>query len=342
MRESLRVVRRMAAKLPCFFWFVLLFGAGGLVLFIHLEDLSEMVQRQEPDPTGVNLRSPPRQSKEETWRRIAVVQEARRRLVKQVCAKFKSSMDRTIMQHHVSRIYVEDNYKILFCEVPKAGCTNWKRILLVLDGLASSTQIHHEKVHNSVLRTLNTFQQKDITKRLQTYTKMLVVREPLQRLVSAYRDKFENPNVYYHPRFGIPIISKYRANASKDALMTGHGVTFQEFIQYLLDVYRPVGMDIHWESVNQLCHPCLLDYDFIGKFENIEEEADFLLRMMGAPGNLTLPTFKDKNPDDERTSMHVTHQYFAQINASDIQRVYDYYYMDYLMFNFSKPYKDLY
>ena len=48
MRESVRVVRRMAAKLPCFFWFVLLFGAGALVLFIHLEDLSEMVQRQEP------------------------------------------------------------------------------------------------------------------------------------------------------------------------------------------------------------------------------------------------------------------------------------------------------
>ena len=271
-----------------------------------------------------------------------MVQNARRGLVKQICAKFKSSMDRTVLPQHVSRIYVEDNYKILFCEVPKAGCSNWKRILLVLAGLASSTKIEIEKVHGSVLRTLNTFQQKDITMRLQTYTKMLVVREPLQRLVSAYRDKFENPNTYYHPSFGIPIISKYRANASKEALRTGDGVTFQEFIQYLLDVYRPVGMDIHWETVNKLCHPCLLDYDFIGKFEHIEEEADFLLRMMGAPDNLTLPTSKDLKPNDERTSMHLTHQYFAQINASDIQKVYDFYYMDYLMFNISKPYKDLY
>ncbi|KAF5898639.1 carbohydrate sulfotransferase 8-like, partial [Clarias magur] len=44
-RGLLRVSR---AKLSCSFWFVLLFGAGGLVLFIHLQDLSDMVQQQGP------------------------------------------------------------------------------------------------------------------------------------------------------------------------------------------------------------------------------------------------------------------------------------------------------
>ncbi|KAJ8340634.1 hypothetical protein SKAU_G00352670 [Synaphobranchus kaupii] len=44
-RRRLRVA---AMKLPCSFWFLLLFGAGGLVLFIHLQDLSEMVQQQAP------------------------------------------------------------------------------------------------------------------------------------------------------------------------------------------------------------------------------------------------------------------------------------------------------
>ncbi|KAJ8407818.1 hypothetical protein AAFF_G00268620 [Aldrovandia affinis] len=37
-----------AMKLPCSFWFILLFGAGGLVLFIHLQEISEMVQQQAP------------------------------------------------------------------------------------------------------------------------------------------------------------------------------------------------------------------------------------------------------------------------------------------------------
>ncbi|KAL1007413.1 hypothetical protein UPYG_G00086470 [Umbra pygmaea] len=283
-------------------------------------------------------------SPQERWQWLSHIQEARRRLMKEVCAKYKSSISRTITPHHVSRIFVEDKYKLLYCEVPKAGCSNWKRILMVLSGLASSTHnIKHDVVHyGNHLKRLDSFDRPGITRRLETYTKVLFVREPLERLVSAFRDKFENPNSYYHPVFGKPIISKYRVNASKAALRTGSGVTFQEFMQYLLDVHRPVGMDIHWEPASQLCSPCLLDYDFIGKFETIDEEASFLLHRTGAPRNLTFPRFKDRNPEAERTSTHLTHRYFAQLSTSERQRAYDFYYMDYLMFNYSKPFKDLY
>ncbi|MCI4378926.1 hypothetical protein PGIGA_G00221960 [Pangasianodon gigas] len=421
-------------KLSCSFWFVLLFGAGGLVLFIHLQDLSDMVLQQGPgvefsgmtrqtreelcaqqdsdikggatavrsnrqhrpdEPIADNSVSPMQfpafewnkpiqasqritkrhrkllktstvirplsnsssffssssssassssHSTSESWRRLSRIQEARRRLIKEVCAKYRSNISRTITPHHVSRIYVEDRHKLLYCEVPKAGCSNWKRVLMVLAGVASSTlEINHDAVHYSNhLKRLDSFDRRAIAERLRSYTKVLFVREPMERLVSAFRDKFESPNSYYHPVFGKPIISKYRVNASKSALRTGSGVTFQEFIRYLLDVHRPVGMDIHWEPVSQLCSPCLLDYDFIGKFETLEEEANFLLRRTGAPKNLTFPTFKDRNPEAARTSTHITRHYFTQLNASDRQRAYDFYYMDYLMFNYSKPFEDLY
>ncbi|XP_061102962.1 carbohydrate sulfotransferase 8-like [Conger conger] len=277
------------------------------------------------------------------WR-LSRLQEARKRLVAEVCAKYKSNIKRAVTPHHVSRIFVEDRHKLLYCEVPKVGCSNWKRVLMVLGGSAASTgEIKHDAAHyGNHLKRLDAFDRQGIAQRLQTYTKVLFVREPLERLVSAFRDKFENPNSYYHPVFGKPIISKYRANASQAALRTGTGVTFKEFMQYLLDVHRPVGMDIHWEHVNQLCSPCLLDYDFIGKFETMEEEANFLLRRTGAPGNLTFPSFKDRHPQAERTSAHITQRYFAQLSASERQRAYDFYYMDYLMFNYSKPFKDLY
>ncbi|KAM9481643.1 carbohydrate sulfotransferase 8-like [Clarias gariepinus] len=279
-----------------------------------------------------------------SWQHFYHVQKTRHRLIKEVCAKYRSNITRTITPHHVSRIYVEDRHKLLYCEVPKAGCSNWKRVLMVLAGVASSTNnINHDTVHYSNrLTRLDGFEQHAVSERLRSYTKVLFIREPMERLVSAFRDKFESPNSYYHPVFGKPIISKYRVNASKSALRTGSGVTFQEFIRYLLDVHRPIGMDIHWEPVSQLCSPCLLDYDFIGKFETIEEEANFLLRRLGAPKNLTFPTFKDRNPEAARTSSHIMQRYFMQLSASDRQRVYDFYYMDYLMFNYSKPFEDVY
>ncbi|XP_049457887.1 carbohydrate sulfotransferase 8-like isoform X2 [Epinephelus fuscoguttatus] len=478
--DSLRGRRR---RLPCSLWFLLLFAAGGLVLFIHQRDLSEMVQQQGPvsdtatesgatagsSPSsdnvaedirqGVKLGSTPRQSREtlstqdrerdkpennqdgraaegilsspippmqfphfeesrqtatpgsreqnkqtptpgsreqditslhvskrqrkllktsppvhhapksdssssstssssssssspsasgsltlDKWKKLADIQGARRQLMKEMCAKYKSSISKTITAHHVRNLFVEDKYKLLYCQVPKAGCSNWKRTLMVLSGKASDAQsIKHDTVHNGHhLRELNSYDRQGIMHRLETYTKIIFVREPMERMVSAYRDKFENPNNYYHSLFGKPIISRYRTNPSTEALRTGNGVTFKEFVQYLLDVHRPVGMDIHWDQANQLCNPCLINYDFIGKFENMEEESNFLLRLTGAPPNVKLPSFKDRNPSDQRTSTDITEKYFSQVTPLERQRIYDFYYTDYLMFNYTKPFKDLY
>ncbi|XP_048185488.1 carbohydrate sulfotransferase 8 [Perognathus longimembris pacificus] len=272
-------------------------------------------------------------------------QQERKRLVREACAKYRaSSSRRPVTPRHVSRIFVEDRHRVLYCEVPKAGCSNWKRVLMVLGGLASDTaDLRHDAVHyGSALRRLDTFDRRGILYRLSTYTKMLFVREPFERLVSAFRDKFEHPNSYYHPVFGKAIVARYRANASREALRTGSGVRFPEFIQYLLDVHRPVGLDIHWDHVSRLCSPCLIDYDFVGKFESMEDDANFFLRLVHAPRNLTFPRFKDRHSQEARTTARITHRYFAQLSALQRQRTYDFYYMDYLMFNYSKPFADLY
>ncbi|XP_030676092.1 carbohydrate sulfotransferase 8 [Nomascus leucogenys] len=279
------------------------------------------------------------------WVSLHRSQQERKRMMQEACAKYRaSSSRRAVTPRHVSRIFVEDRHRVLYCEVPKAGCSNWKRVLMVLAGLASSTaDIQHNTVHyGSALKRLDTFDRQGILHRLSTYTKMLFVREPFERLVSAFRDKFEHPNSYYHPVFGKAILARYRANASREALRTGSGVRFPEFVQYLLDVHRPVGMDIHWDHVSRLCSPCLIDYDFVGKFESMEDDANFFLSLIRAPRNLTFPRFKDRHSQEARTTARIAHQYFAQLSALQRQRTYDFYYMDYLMFNYSKPFADLY
>lgn len=307
------------------------------------QPVSKHAKKLQTSSLGSSRR--PASRKAERLKRLVRTQESRRRLLTSICAKFQPGVGAwSLSQGHPSRLFVEDRYKLLYCEVPKAGCSNWKRVLMVLSGSAFSTRdIPHETAHyaNS-LRQLESYNRTGVAERLRFYTKVLFVREPFERLVSAFRDKFESPNAYYHSVFGRPIIAKYRPNATHTALRTGAGVTFKEFVQYLLDVQRPVRVDIHWEPVSQLCSPCVFAYNFIGRFESLQEEAGFLLQSIGAPRNLTFPDFKDRNPDAERTSPSITQRYFAQLNAAERQRVFDFYYMDYLMFNYSKPFDDLY
>ncbi|TWW76102.1 Carbohydrate sulfotransferase 8 [Takifugu flavidus] len=354
------VVMKRSGSLLRSVWFLVVLGAASVLLLFHLQGVSDPVQHQRPGVHALRaLKSPveqkqkrgvlvpgenaeltaaanvssasPVQTFEASSRkagrleRLAKMQESRRHLLTQICARFQPGVRaRSLTQWHLSRLYVEDRYKLLYCEVPKAGCSNWKRVLMVLSGSAVSTRdIPHDTAHyaNS-LRQLKSYGRTGVAQRLRSYTKVLFVREPFERLVSAFRDKFESPNAYYHSVFGRPIITK-------------------EFVRYLLDVQRPVKMDIHWEPVSQLCSPCVFGYNFVGRFERLQEEASFLLRSIGAPRNLTFPNFKDRNPGAERTSPSITQRYFAQLSAAERQRVFDFYYMDYLMFNYSKPFDDL-
>ncbi|XP_005280054.1 carbohydrate sulfotransferase 9 [Chrysemys picta bellii] len=278
--------------------------------------------------------------KDDRWKNIDEAQEKRRYFLYDFCKKYSSENRlRTHLVRMVSRIYVEDRHKILYCEVPKAGCSNWKRILMVLNGLASSAySISHDAVHyGKHLKKLDSYDLKGIQTRLNTYTKTIFVRDPMERLVSAFRDKFEHPNSYYHPVFGKAIIKKYRLNAHEEALKTGSGVKFKEFVRYLLDSQRPVGMDIHWEQISRLCYPCLINYDFIGKFETLEEDANYFLQLIGAPAELKFPNFKDRHSSDERTNMEVVRQYLKELSDTERQLTYDFYYLDYLMFNYTMP-----
>lgn len=51
------------------------------------------------------------------WRKLLSILEQRRQLIKEMCAKYKSNVSKTITQHHVKNIYVEDKHKLLYCRV---------------------------------------------------------------------------------------------------------------------------------------------------------------------------------------------------------------------------------
>ena len=92
-----------------------------------------------------------------------------------------------------------DSHKALYCVIPKTGCTNWKKVLLYLSGFYSAEQalqLEQDKWAAVTGKTANdpanleglnfwSLSKAERQKRLQNYTKFMVVREPFERLVSG-------------------------------------------------------------------------------------------------------------------------------------------------------------
>lgn len=150
---------------------------------------------------------------------------------------------------------------------------------MVLNGLVFFVyNIFYDIVYyGKYLKILDSFDLKGVYMRLNIYIKVVFVRDFMERLVFVFRDKFEYFNSYYYSVFGKVIIKKYRLNVFVEVLNNGFGVKFKEFVYYLLDVYRLVGMDIYWERVSKLCYSCLINYDFVGKFEILGEDVNYFL-----------------------------------------------------------------
>ena len=158
--------------------------------------------------------------------------------------------------------------QILYCVMPKVASRQLRRMLYQFNTAPVELRLKAFRPH----------QQKQI---LEKYFKFTFVREPFERILSAYKDKF------VYPRFprsklqlqGTAILKSVRPNASKSALDKLDDISFSEFIEYLVtkgsNKSTPV-MDWHWDNYVNICGMCAISYDFIGHYETFDQDmADF-------------------------------------------------------------------
>ncbi|CAH2228110.1 jg23482 [Pararge aegeria aegeria] len=117
-------------------------------------------------------------------------------LVQETCSRLSlkwnlEDLPRSLLEH----ILVDDEHKLLYCYVPKVACTNWKRILMILEGKWNDTDVLSvpaSLAHSpGMFRNLSTVSKEERDVMLENYHKMIIVRNPFERLLSAYRNKLE-------------------------------------------------------------------------------------------------------------------------------------------------------
>ncbi|XP_002734759.1 carbohydrate sulfotransferase 14-like [Saccoglossus kowalevskii] len=243
-----------------------------------------------------------------------------------------SSLTRDEKYTLYKQIIVNDKYKFLYCFVPKVACSNWKRVIKVLDGYIENIHKPIKMDHRKGLTLLSDLPEAEADYKLKHYYKFMFSRQPLTRMLSAYRNKFTENIPEFREKIGHAILLKYRhiVDVNDIANMT---VTFSEFVQYVIDS-SVSKMDIHWKPMHDLCQPCSVRYDFIGTLENIESDTEHVLNAVGADNEVEFPKrqkwYKPTTPD-------ILQREFATIPAQHIENLVKKYETDFDLFSYHVP-----
>ncbi|XP_039252967.2 carbohydrate sulfotransferase 14-like [Styela clava] len=232
------------------------------------------------------------------------------------------------MLQQVKLLY-SDKYKFLVCEIPKCGCSSIKKLLLITEGIVNETNpqavkswLAHE-LGDKHLDLKNIKNVTEIQKRLDTYQKLIIVRDPLYRLLSAYINKLEHE---YPWNRGFAKISK---NIHQQFVKneTGKLASFGEFFSYLTEENK---YDRHWELYHKLCLPCSISYDYIAHIETIDDDmVDFMDKL--AITNITFPRNYEKS---KQTNTDTFERYIGEVPENLVKGIRKKYKTDFDLFGF--------
>ncbi|XP_071841087.1 carbohydrate sulfotransferase 11-like isoform X3 [Apostichopus japonicus] len=281
------------------------------------------------------------QSNELDYREWNLEQARRKAILRETCAQhpnWNMSIERISRGFNLLWPFIyDDKYKVIYCTICKVASTTWKSVFLVLMGKYNSTQAVDLGQWYTLDRSLHTLQKlrnpAEIEKRLRTYKKFIFVREPFSRELSGYRNKLHKMNKYYQKTIGTKIIRQFRKNPDKEALQTGVGVTFTEFVKYLTKT-PPESLDIHWRPMYKMVLPCAIEYDYIGHLETADWDTHNILKETGINHVVEIPSQKASNLSG---SNDIFNGFFNELNASLVQDMYNTFKYDVELFGYPLP-----
>ena len=264
---------------------------------------------------------------------------------------------------HYPSLYPLPKKSFVWCPVYKAASTNWMYNLLSFSGLSEAeiekiregyNYEHPNLVGRKVAPALHFHRIKEIIQEPRS-TRLLIVRHPFDRLVSAFRDKLERlgkkserlQNDHYYNMYGKYIVEKHREAAIRRfgqeffSKENNFGAPFPvekrtkdlpswwEFVQWIL---TPERWDEHWRPASDFCSVCAIPYNYILHFENIEQEQMFFVEELEA-SDLIKPRWENKY-DKGIPKEDIVNKYFSLLDPEDVARLYELYKDDFLMFGY--------
>lgn len=113
---------------------------------------------------------------------------------------------------------------------------------------------------------------------------------------------------------------------------------FEQFIDYLIDRGPEAGVGghfgvrvRHWTRFYDICHFCAIKYDFVGKIEDIFDDADYFLRDAGVDHLVQYPHY------NKATSTERIRKYYNAVSMDKINQLFNVFRVDFDLFDYGIP-----
>lgn len=226
------------------------------------------------------------------------------------------------MDNYRNFIYIEE-YKLVFCYIPKVACTNWKclfRKLMGYEDYLDSSLAHDRKRSGLVyLNELPGYQDLLVDSGI---AKCAFIRDPYTRVLSAYLNKFDRLNLA-PSKLNDDYFSKIYKIIRESSNSPNGKISFLDFLKWLKEARSQKSFahnDEHWRDQVDILQLNNVQFDFIGAFEKLEDDSNQLFKLINV--EVDFPSQKDvKFPPTQASSKVFTH--YCENAASLVQDIYE-------------------
>ncbi|XP_037784263.1 carbohydrate sulfotransferase 11-like [Penaeus monodon] len=285
--------------------------------------------------TGSNITQRELAKAEETWKRSIERRFAERReSVRARCEEvgpYSYNAKRTAQMS----FYCSKNYNIFVCVTAKSGATTWKTHLLRMDGVNDHhIRNPHTGKYDSLIRASIQFDadQLQVAATSQSATRIMTARHPLTRLVSAYRDKFNDGQRPPVSRWGHLTKRHCRNCTRPDGTLP-----FPQFLTLVLTESNSkgvAGLDKHYRPYSTVCSPCEIQYDYIFKQETFDEDLRYLTQVLNIK-EVKSGLRTNTKGNATQNSSHL--DYYSDIPPEVLKQIYRVYEKDFRIFDYEFP-----
>ena len=112
-----------------------------------------------------------------------------------------------------------------------------------------------------------------------------------------------------------------------------------EFVRYVIDQYDAgEAMNQHWATMDSLCKPFDIHYDFIGAFENLSDDVSSVMgRIYDGQCDVQFPTSKRSSQKDSVPTL-LTMEYMSLLDRQQLCKILAIYKDDFEYFQYDRYY----